>query len=120
VGSDVANRGKPVRGSRRESEKASGKNPEAGALFVALTRKEMSVPSVMSVRYSLKKDESVSVTVPGKVPLTPPVGETVPRVPSVENPDTVTELVDDPPDMKSKASCAKVPLIAEVSSTTVY
>jgi hypothetical protein len=119
VGSDVANSGKPVKGSRRENEKASGKELGPGAFVVASTRKEIFVPSVKSVRYSLKKEESVSVMVPGKVPLTPPVGKEAPRIPSVENPDTVTELAGDPPAMKSKASCAVVPLIEELSSVTV-
>jgi hypothetical protein len=58
-----------VVGSRTNREKASGNDPPVGPIVVALRTNENVVPSVMLVRYSLKKsagNASVSVTVPGR------------------------------------------------------
>jgi hypothetical protein len=110
-----------VVGSRRSSEKPSG-SEATGPFSVESNTKEKLLPSVISVRYSLKKDsgESIRVTVPGSVPVTSPVGETSPRVPSVEKPEMVTVLDADPPFNKSKARSAEVPVKPEVSTTTEY
>ena len=99
VGSLVVKSGKPVFGSKRKTDNASGEERELGPLVVASRAKEKAVPSVRPVKYSLKKDkdESARVTVPGKVPLTDPLGKTAPRVPSVEKSDMVTVLEGPPP-----------------------
>jgi hypothetical protein len=120
VGSVVINKGKPVSGSSSKREKASWMEVGSGPFVVALSVKEKKVPRVKFVRYSLKKDESVRVTVPGKAPLTPPVGKTLPRVPFVEKPEIVTVLEGGPPSIKSKASCAGVPERVEVLTFTTY
>lgn len=121
VGSLVENSGRPVFGSRRKTDKAS-RLGLPGPLVVASSRKEMVVPSVMSVRYSLKNDdgESIRVTVPGRVPVTSPVGETVPRVPSLEKSEMVTVLDVDPPLIKSKTRSAEVPAKLDVLIVTRY
>jgi hypothetical protein len=121
VGSVVVSSGNPVAGSRRSSEKPSG-SEATGPFSVESNVKEKLLPSVIPVRYSLKKDdgESIRVTVPGSVPVTSPVGETAPKVPSVEKPEMVTVLDADPPLIKSKASCAESPEREEVLTFTTY
>jgi len=122
VGSLVENSGKPVFGSRRKRDKVSGTELRSGPSVVASSMKEKVVPSVRSVRYSLKKDdgESIKVTAPGSVPVTSPVGKTAPNVPSVEKSEMVTVLDADPPFTKSKASCAEVPVKLEVPTVIEY
>jgi hypothetical protein len=121
-GSLVENNGKPVLGSRRKTDKASGRELGSGPFVVASSTKEKAVPSVRSVRYSLKNDdgESIKVTVPGSVPVTSPVGKTAPNVPLVEKSEMVTVLDADPPFSKSKASCAEVPVKPEVLTVIEY
>ena len=71
-------------------------------------------------RYSLKKLLSVSVTFPGRVPLTPPVVDELPSVPFVENAEIVVVFDGGPPSIKSNASWALVPDREEVSRLTSY
>jgi hypothetical protein len=122
VGSVVANSGSPVTGLRSNNEKASGKELKFGPFVVTSRTNENLLPRVIPVRYSLKNDdgESIRVTVPGSVPVTSPVVETAPRVPSVERPEMVTVLEADPPFNKSKARSAEVPDKLEVAMTTEY
>jgi hypothetical protein len=104
VGSVVENNGSPVIGSRRNSENASGKEVASGPFEVAPKVKENWVPNVMFVKYSLKNDESVRVTVPGSNPLAPPVNVGLPSVPSVVKEETVIVFEGVPPSIKSNAS----------------
>jgi hypothetical protein len=86
--------------SRKNSANSSGDEPGPGPFVVASSTKEMEVPKVKPVEYSLKKLEiglSISVTVPGRVPVTRPVLDVVPSVPSVMKSEMVIVFDDGPP-----------------------
>jgi hypothetical protein len=119
VGSLVGNRGRPVEGSIKKREKASGSEPEPGPFVVAVNTNENDAPKVTVARYSLKNEESFSVTVPGKEPDTPPVSELPRKLPFVEKFDKKTEFEGGPPSTKSNAMSAVVPDNEEVVTVIV-
>jgi hypothetical protein len=115
VGSVVGNSGNPEEELSKKKENASGNAPTSGVLAVELNRNDNVVPNVISVRYSLKKLPSDSVTVPGSVPLTLPSVVAAPKTPLVEKPESVTALDGVPPSRKSKASWPVIPAMEVVS-----
>ena len=119
VGSLVGNNGRPVEGSIKKREKASGSEPEPGPFVVAVKTNENDAPKVTVARYSLKNEESFSVTVPGKDPDTPPVPELPRKLPFVEKSDKNTEFEGGPPSTKSNAMSAVVPDSEEVVTVIV-
>jgi hypothetical protein len=105
--------------ARRKKEISSGDELGPGAFWLASIENEMVVPNVNPVRYSLNGEltgSSLRITVPGRVPITIPVGDAVPRVPSVAKPAMETAFCSGPPPlMKSTTRSPVTPFNPEVS-----
>lgn len=92
--------------SRKNSANSSGDELGPGPFVVAASSKEIEIPKVMPVRYSLNALEigsSINVTTPGRVPVTKPLLDVAPTVPFVMKLEIVIVFDEGPPPLvKSK------------------